>query len=218
MRPPRCLRGPQAAQGPRRHRAGGREGGRPGAWRRGDRGTGARRPAMAAGPSQPRPAWLGGGDHSRHGDAAPGAGAPPPQRPLPISPFACRHRPPAARHAGLRPIGPRSRSLPRPRRGQSAEATAALQQGGARQVPIKRGVRWRGAPIAAPPSAMEKPLSLLVRSPTQRHPDLRLRADPAWTVRRLKAELRHLVPGSPVSVRPLPPLFPSALRGRREGR
>ncbi|NXA25902.1 HERP1 protein, partial [Ibidorhyncha struthersii] len=40
-------------------------------------------------------------------------------------------------------------------------------------------------------------LSLLVRSPTQRHPDLRLRADPAWTVRRLKAELRRLVPGAP---------------------
>ncbi|KAM6380621.1 homocysteine-responsive endoplasmic reticulum-resident ubiquitin-like domain member 1 protein isoform 1-T1 [Pluvialis apricaria] len=44
---------------------------------------------------------------------------------------------------------------------------------------------------------MEEPLSLLVRSPTQRHPDLRLRAAPAWTVRRLKAELRRLVPGAP---------------------
>ncbi|NXT50212.1 HERP1 protein, partial [Pluvianellus socialis] len=42
-----------------------------------------------------------------------------------------------------------------------------------------------------------EPLSLLVRSPTQRHPDLRLRAAPAWTVRRLKAELRRLVPGAP---------------------
>ncbi|NXX06619.1 HERP1 protein, partial [Larus smithsonianus] len=42
-----------------------------------------------------------------------------------------------------------------------------------------------------------EPLSLLVRSPTQRHPDLRLRAGPAWTVRRLKAELRRLVPGAP---------------------
>uniref|UniRef100_A0A8D0F2H9 Uncharacterized protein n=1 Tax=Strix occidentalis caurina TaxID=311401 RepID=A0A8D0F2H9_STROC len=41
---------------------------------------------------------------------------------------------------------------------------------------------------------MEEPLALLVRSPTQRHPDLRLRARPAWTVRRLKAELRRLVP------------------------
>ncbi|NXP03857.1 HERP1 protein, partial [Thinocorus orbignyianus] len=41
------------------------------------------------------------------------------------------------------------------------------------------------------------PLSLLIRSPTQRHPDLRLRAHPAWTVRRLKAELRRLVPGAP---------------------
>ncbi|KAF1398411.1 Homocysteine-responsive endoplasmic reticulum-resident ubiquitin-like domain member 1 protein, partial [Spheniscus humboldti] len=42
-----------------------------------------------------------------------------------------------------------------------------------------------------------EPLSLLVRSPTQRHPDLRLRAAPAWTVRRLKAELRRLVPEAP---------------------
>ncbi|NXN23964.1 HERP1 protein, partial [Nycticryphes semicollaris] len=40
-------------------------------------------------------------------------------------------------------------------------------------------------------------LSLLVRSPTQRHPDLRLRAAPAWTVRRLKVELRRLIPGAP---------------------
>lgn len=152
VRPPRCLRGPQAAQGPRRHRAGGREGGRPGAWRRGDRGTGARRPPMAAGPSQPRPAWgrVGGRDHGRHGDAAPGAGAPPPQPPLPISPSTCRHRPPAARHAGLRPIGPRGRSLPRPRRDQSAAATAALQQGGARRVPIKGGVRG-GRSCCCPP-------------------------------------------------------------------
>ncbi|XP_065497089.1 homocysteine-responsive endoplasmic reticulum-resident ubiquitin-like domain member 1 protein isoform X2 [Caloenas nicobarica] len=44
---------------------------------------------------------------------------------------------------------------------------------------------------------MEGPVSLLVRSPTQRHPDLRLRADPAWTVRRLKSELRRLVPDAP---------------------
>ncbi|NXJ84886.1 HERP1 protein, partial [Trogon melanurus] len=41
-------------------------------------------------------------------------------------------------------------------------------------------------------------LSLLIRSPTQRHPDLRLRAGPEWTVRRLKAELRRLVPGAPL--------------------
>ncbi|NXJ65300.1 HERP1 protein, partial [Rostratula benghalensis] len=40
-------------------------------------------------------------------------------------------------------------------------------------------------------------LTLLVRSPTQRHPDLRLRAAPAWTVRRLKVELRRLIPGAP---------------------
>ncbi|NXX52503.1 HERP1 protein, partial [Scopus umbretta] len=42
-----------------------------------------------------------------------------------------------------------------------------------------------------------EPLALLVRSPTQRHPDLRLRAAPAWTVRRLKAELRRLIPEAP---------------------
>ncbi|NXJ09817.1 HERP1 protein, partial [Odontophorus gujanensis] len=40
-------------------------------------------------------------------------------------------------------------------------------------------------------------LSLLVRSPARRHPDLRLRAAPAWSVRRLKAELRRLAPGAP---------------------
>ncbi|XP_069724576.1 homocysteine-responsive endoplasmic reticulum-resident ubiquitin-like domain member 1 protein isoform X2 [Phaenicophaeus curvirostris] len=44
---------------------------------------------------------------------------------------------------------------------------------------------------------MEGELRLLVRSPAQRHPDLRLRAEPAWTVRRLKAELRHLLPEAP---------------------
>ncbi|XP_068267110.1 homocysteine-responsive endoplasmic reticulum-resident ubiquitin-like domain member 1 protein isoform X1 [Nyctibius grandis] len=44
---------------------------------------------------------------------------------------------------------------------------------------------------------MGEPLALLVRSPTQRHRDLRLRAGPAWTVRRLKAELRRLVPEAP---------------------
>ncbi|NXO03540.1 HERP1 protein, partial [Rhinopomastus cyanomelas] len=40
-------------------------------------------------------------------------------------------------------------------------------------------------------------LELVVRSPARRHPDLRLRARPTWTVRRLKAELRRLVPGDP---------------------
>uniref|UniRef100_A0A8C3B4G6 Homocysteine inducible ER protein with ubiquitin like domain 1 n=1 Tax=Cairina moschata TaxID=8855 RepID=A0A8C3B4G6_CAIMO len=40
-------------------------------------------------------------------------------------------------------------------------------------------------------------VSLLVRSPARRHPDLRLSAEPAWTVRRLKAELRRVVPGEP---------------------
>uniref|UniRef100_A0A8C0GFU5 Uncharacterized protein n=1 Tax=Chelonoidis abingdonii TaxID=106734 RepID=A0A8C0GFU5_CHEAB len=36
------------------------------------------------------------------------------------------------------------------------------------------------------------PFDLLVRSPTQRHPDLRLRGEPGWTVRQLKARLRRL--------------------------
>ncbi|NXE39526.1 HERP1 protein, partial [Ptilorrhoa leucosticta] len=42
-----------------------------------------------------------------------------------------------------------------------------------------------------------EPLSLLVRSPAQRHRDLRLRAESAWTVRRLKTELRRLLPDGP---------------------
>ncbi|NXQ21966.1 HERP1 protein, partial [Peucedramus taeniatus] len=42
-----------------------------------------------------------------------------------------------------------------------------------------------------------EPLSLLVRSPAQRHRDLRLSAPPAWTVRRLKTELRRLLPDAP---------------------
>ncbi|NXB98810.1 HERP1 protein, partial [Orthonyx spaldingii] len=42
-----------------------------------------------------------------------------------------------------------------------------------------------------------EPLSLLIRSPAQRHRDLRLRAEPAWTVRRLKTELRRLLPDAP---------------------
>lgn len=71
-------------------------------------------------------------------------------------------------------------------------------------------------------AAMGEPLALLVRSPTQRHPDLRLRAGPAWTVRRLKAELRRLVPEAPVSAPPPPtrceaPLLPPA-RPRAAGR
>ncbi|XP_039577076.1 homocysteine-responsive endoplasmic reticulum-resident ubiquitin-like domain member 1 protein [Passer montanus] len=44
---------------------------------------------------------------------------------------------------------------------------------------------------------MEEPLPLLVRSPAQRHRDLRLSAQPAWTVRRLKTELRRLLPDAP---------------------
>lgn len=56
---------------------------------------------------------------------------------------------------------------------------------------------------------MEEPLSLLVRSPTQRHRDLRLTAEPAWTVRRLKTELRRLLPDAPVSARsPVPAALP----------
>ncbi|NWR27025.1 HERP1 protein, partial [Tachuris rubrigastra] len=42
-----------------------------------------------------------------------------------------------------------------------------------------------------------EPLALLVRSPSGRHRDLRLSAAPAWTVRRLKTELRQLLPDAP---------------------
>ncbi|XP_067408237.1 homocysteine-responsive endoplasmic reticulum-resident ubiquitin-like domain member 1 protein isoform X2 [Emydura macquarii macquarii] len=42
-----------------------------------------------------------------------------------------------------------------------------------------------------------EPFELLVRSPTQRHPDLRLRGEPGWTVRQLKARLRRLHPEEP---------------------
>lgn len=48
--------------------------------------------------------------------------------------------------------------------------------------------------------------SLVVKSPAQRHPDLRLTAQRRWTVRRLKAELRRLHPDEPVSLSPAPPL------------
>ncbi|XP_014466484.3 homocysteine-responsive endoplasmic reticulum-resident ubiquitin-like domain member 1 protein isoform X2 [Alligator mississippiensis] len=44
---------------------------------------------------------------------------------------------------------------------------------------------------------MEEPASLLVRSPAGRHPDLSLRAEPAGTVRQLKARLRRLLPEAP---------------------
>ncbi|KAM6123609.1 homocysteine-responsive endoplasmic reticulum-resident ubiquitin-like domain member 1 protein isoform 1-T1 [Phoenicopterus ruber ruber] len=121
----------------------------------------------------------------------------PPPRHRPISPSASRHRPPAAPHAGLRPIGPRGSPRLRSRRSQSAAATASLQQGGARRAPTRGAGGAGGAAVAGPAAAMEEPLALLVRSPTQRHPDLRLRAAPAWTVRRLKAELRRLVPEAP---------------------
>ncbi|KAM6409013.1 LOW QUALITY PROTEIN: homocysteine-responsive endoplasmic reticulum-resident ubiquitin-like domain member 1 protein [Rhynochetos jubatus] len=109
----------------------------------------------------------------------------------PISPLL-----PPAPHAGLRPIGPRVRPHPLPRSGQSAAATAAPQRSGARRAPINR---WSAGGAAGPGPAiiMEEPLALLVRSPTQRHPDLHLRAVPSWTVRRLKAELRRLVPEAP---------------------
>lgn len=42
-------------------------------------------------------------------------------------------------------------------------------------------------------------VGLVVKSPAQRHPDLLLSARRSWSVRRLKAELRHLHPDEPVS-------------------
>lgn len=75
--------------------------------------------------------------------------------------------------------------------------------GGAGPYKILIGEGFAIAARLAP--AMEEPLSLLVRSPAQRHRDLRLSAEPAWTVRRLKTELRRLLPDAPVSARsPLP--------------
>ncbi|CAM4637193.1 homocysteine-responsive endoplasmic reticulum-resident ubiquitin-like domain member 1 protein isoform X1 [Caretta caretta] len=47
------------------------------------------------------------------------------------------------------------------------------------------------------PGRAAEPFDLLVRSPTQRHPDLRLRGEPGWTVRQLKARLRRLHPEEP---------------------
>lgn len=44
-------------------------------------------------------------------------------------------------------------------------------------------------------------VSLVVKSPAQRHPDLRLTAQRSWSVRRLKAELRRRHPDAPVSLR-----------------
>ncbi|XP_070616865.1 homocysteine-responsive endoplasmic reticulum-resident ubiquitin-like domain member 1 protein isoform X2 [Erythrolamprus reginae] len=43
----------------------------------------------------------------------------------------------------------------------------------------------------------EEEVSLVVKSPAQRHPDLLLSARRSWSVRRLKAELRHLHPDEP---------------------
>ncbi|XP_058010958.1 homocysteine-responsive endoplasmic reticulum-resident ubiquitin-like domain member 1 protein isoform X3 [Ahaetulla prasina] len=43
----------------------------------------------------------------------------------------------------------------------------------------------------------EEVVGLVVKSPAQRHPDLLLSARRSWSVRRLKAELRHLHPDEP---------------------
>ncbi|XP_074864725.1 homocysteine-responsive endoplasmic reticulum-resident ubiquitin-like domain member 1 protein isoform X2 [Carettochelys insculpta] len=47
------------------------------------------------------------------------------------------------------------------------------------------------------PGQDAEPFTLLIRSPAQRHPDLRLRGEPSWTVRQLKARLRQLHPDGP---------------------
>lgn len=58
-------------------------------------------------------------------------------------------------------------------------------------------------------------VGLVVKSPAQRHSDLLLSARRSWSVRRLKAELRHLHPDEPVSsetrMRTRPACFTSAL-------
>uniref|UniRef100_A0A8C8R6C7 Homocysteine inducible ER protein with ubiquitin like domain 1 n=1 Tax=Pelusios castaneus TaxID=367368 RepID=A0A8C8R6C7_9SAUR len=47
------------------------------------------------------------------------------------------------------------------------------------------------------PGREAKPFALLIRSPAQRHPDLRLLGEPGWTVRQLKTQLRRLHPDEP---------------------
>ncbi|KAM9269020.1 LOW QUALITY PROTEIN: uncharacterized protein FYN16_005475, partial [Cariama cristata] len=187
-------------RGPRAEHAwlpwGGREGGRARAWRRRGQRDRAPPPPQRS-PAPHGPGRGGAGNHGCRRAAARGAGVPAPlTRHRPISPPASRHRSPPEPHAELRPIGPRRSPRCPSRRGQSAAATAALQQGGASRAPV-RSRPGRGTAGAGSAAAMEGPLSLLVRSPTQRHPDLRLRAAPAWTVRRLKAELRRLLPEAP---------------------
>ncbi|XP_039209716.1 homocysteine-responsive endoplasmic reticulum-resident ubiquitin-like domain member 1 protein isoform X2 [Crotalus tigris] len=50
---------------------------------------------------------------------------------------------------------------------------------------------------AAAAAAAVDEVGLVVKSPAQRHPDLLLSARRSWSVRRLKAELRHLHPDEP---------------------
>ncbi|XP_061449972.1 homocysteine-responsive endoplasmic reticulum-resident ubiquitin-like domain member 1 protein isoform X2 [Rhineura floridana] len=50
---------------------------------------------------------------------------------------------------------------------------------------------------AEPAEAREAEVSLVVKSPAQRHPDLLLTARRSWSVRRLKDELRRLHPDAP---------------------
>uniref|UniRef100_A0A8D0GB84 Homocysteine inducible ER protein with ubiquitin like domain 1 n=1 Tax=Sphenodon punctatus TaxID=8508 RepID=A0A8D0GB84_SPHPU len=48
-----------------------------------------------------------------------------------------------------------------------------------------------------PGPATEEPFTLLIKSPAQRHPDLRLPGEPGWSVWQLKARLRLLHPDAP---------------------
>lgn len=53
-------------------------------------------------------------------------------------------------------------------------------------------------------------VTLIVKSPAQRHPDLLVPAQRSWSVRQLKAELRRLHPDGPVSRKTPPPSPPHA--------
>lgn len=154
-------------------------------------GTG---PAMAP---QGR-AGRGGADHGHRGDRT----APPPTgTPNQLLSFL------TALRARLRPIGPRS--SPAPSLITANQPQPPRPCGGAG--PYKALTGEVSAIAARPAPAMEEPLALLVRSPAQRHRDLRLSAQPAWTVRRLKTELRRLLPDAPVSAQSaLPAALPGA--------
>lgn len=55
------------------------------------------------------------------------------------------------------------------------------------------------------PEPEPEPVTLLVKSPNQRHRDLELSGDRGWSVGRLKAHLSRVYPERPVRGAPPPP-------------